>query len=121
LNRDLAIENLLARKLRDGTISFRGSSEVNEGIANGTVGARVDRNGGALNRILLEEILEFPLSGRVGEVPNVQPTTFGSTSDHVCILGSVAIASVCSAGRVRDAGRGHVIGEIVNGSRHVEG
>jgi hypothetical protein len=50
LNRDLAIENLLARQLRDGTISFGGGGEVNEGIANGTVGARVDRNGGALTK-----------------------------------------------------------------------
>jgi hypothetical protein len=74
-----------------------------------------------LHRVLLEEILEFPLRGRIGEIPNVQPTTLGSTGDHRIVLSSVGIASVSSAGRVRDAGRSQGIGEIVNGSRHVEG
>jgi hypothetical protein len=79
---------------------------------------RVDFN---LHRVILEEFLEFPLSGRVGEVPNVQPTTFSSTGDHIGVLSSRSIASICSAGGVSDAGRSQGIGEIVNGSRHVEG
>jgi hypothetical protein len=47
LNRDLALKDLLAGKLLDGTLSLSGGREVDKGVANRAVGARVlgDRNG----------------------------------------------------------------------------
>lgn len=47
LDGDLALEDLLARELSDGTLSLAGGREVDEGIADGAVGARVlgNRNG----------------------------------------------------------------------------
>ncbi len=47
LDRDLALKDLLARELVDGTIGLSGSREVDKGVADRAVGARVlrDRNG----------------------------------------------------------------------------
>jgi hypothetical protein len=46
LDRDLAFEDLLARKLNNSTVGLAGSREIDEGIADRAVGARVlrDRN-----------------------------------------------------------------------------
>ena len=41
LNRDLAVENLLARELSDGFLSFVGGREIDESITNGTSGTWV--------------------------------------------------------------------------------
>jgi len=48
LDRDLALENLLAGELSDGTLSLGGSREVDEGVTDGAVGARVLRDGNRL-------------------------------------------------------------------------
>lgn len=48
LDGDLALEDLLAGELSDGTLSLVGSREVDEGIADGAVGARVLGNGNRL-------------------------------------------------------------------------
>lgn len=47
LNRDLALEDLLAGELLDGTLGLGRGGKVDKGVANGTVGTRVlgDRNG----------------------------------------------------------------------------
>lgn len=50
LDRDLALENVLAGKLSDGTLSLSRGREVNEGIADRAVSARVLRNGDRLPR-----------------------------------------------------------------------
>jgi hypothetical protein len=50
LDRDLALEDLLARKLTNGALSLAGGGEVDEGIANWTVGARVLGNRDRLTR-----------------------------------------------------------------------
>lgn len=47
LDRDLAFKNGLAVELSDGAISFGGSGNIDESVANGTSGARVGRDGGA--------------------------------------------------------------------------
>jgi hypothetical protein len=59
--------------------------------------------------VVLEELLELPLGGRVGEIPNVQPTTFGSTGKNVVLR---------VASGVLNTGIGQVVGEIVDGRRH---
>ena len=65
--------------------------------------------------ISLKEILELPLGGRIGEVPNVQPTTLVSTG-----CGSLVGSSVVDG--VSDGGGGHAFGDFVDGgSRHVVG
>ena len=48
LDRDLAFEDVLAREFVDGLVCFWGRLQVDKGITNGTVGARVDRNRGGL-------------------------------------------------------------------------
>lgn len=47
LDRDLALQDLLARQLLDGLLGLMGSGQVDERIANRAVGAGVHRNGGA--------------------------------------------------------------------------
>ena len=48
LNGNLALENLLAGELLDGTLGLGGSREVDEGVANGTVGTGVLGDGNGL-------------------------------------------------------------------------
>ena len=48
LNGDLALQNLLAAKLGDGALGLSGGGEVDEGVANRSVGARVLGNGDGL-------------------------------------------------------------------------
>jgi hypothetical protein len=48
LDRDLALEDLLSGQLSDGTLSLSRGGEVDEGIADGTVGTRVLGNGDRL-------------------------------------------------------------------------
>lgn len=67
--------------------------------------------------IVLEELLELPLSGRIREVPNVQPTTFiGTGGGRICVSsrrrGAVGIVN---------SGGSQVVGEVVDGRRHVDG
>lgn len=48
LDRDLALEDLLARKLGDGTLRLGGGGQVDEGVADGAFGAWVLRDGDSL-------------------------------------------------------------------------
>jgi hypothetical protein len=48
LDRDLAFKDLLARELSNSTLSLAGSREVDEGVTDRTVGARVLGNGDGL-------------------------------------------------------------------------
>ena len=57
-----------------------------------------------------EELLEFRLSGRVREIPNVQATTFGCRNRDGFLSGS--------SRRILDAGVLEVISEVVDGRRH---
>ena len=75
-----------------------------------------------LHRVSSEEGLEVPLSGRVGEVPYVEATTFGRCSNNGFVLCSVnGLATSHVVGSLRsnrgDGGGGHVVGECVDG-RH---
>jgi hypothetical protein len=53
LDGDLTLQNLLARELSDGTLSLAGGRQVDEGVTDRAVGARVlrDRNRLAVARI----------------------------------------------------------------------
>lgn len=74
---------------------------------------------GNLHGVVLEELLELPLSGRISEIPNVQPTSFISTgSRSVSGLGSFGSSAVRS---FIDGGGSEVVGEVVDGSRHLDG
>jgi hypothetical protein len=48
LDRHLAFEDFLAREVLDGVLGLLGSGKVDEGIANGAVGAGIDGNGNTL-------------------------------------------------------------------------
>jgi hypothetical protein len=54
-----------------------------------------------------EELLEFGLSGRIREIPNVKATTFSSRSRDGFLRSWILSAGVLE-----------VVGEIVDGSRH---
>ena len=54
LNRDLALEDLLAGELLDGALSLAGGREVDESVADGAVGAGVLGDG---NRLTAREML----------------------------------------------------------------
>ena len=45
LDGDLTLQNLLARELSDGTLGLAGSRQVDKGVTDGAVGARVLRDG----------------------------------------------------------------------------
>jgi hypothetical protein len=48
LNGDLTLQNLLARKFGDGALGLGGGRQIDEGITDGAVSARVLRNGNRL-------------------------------------------------------------------------
>ena len=76
-------------------------------------------NANNLHGEVLEELLELPLSGRISEVPNVQPTPFISTGGSSVIdLRGVRSSAV---GSFVDAGRSQVVGDFLDGSRHLDG
>lgn len=76
-----------------------------------------------LHLVVLEELLELPLSGRISEIPNVQPTslisTGGSSIGGLRRSGrSSAVGSSLSGG---GGGSGLVVGVVFDGSRHLDG
>ena len=75
-----------------------------------------------LHGVVLEKLLQLPLSGRISEVPNVQPTSFiGTGRGSISRLrrgGSSAVGSL-GGGSGRD--RGDVVGGGFDGSRHLDG
>lgn len=61
--------------------------------------------------VAVEKLLELPLSGRIREVPNIQPTTLiGAGSSGLGLSRAVGVVEggVCQG-----------VGEIVCGSRHI--
>ena len=50
LDRDLALEDLLAGELCDGALGLIGGGKVDEGVADGAVGSRVLRDGNGLTK-----------------------------------------------------------------------
>ena len=65
-----------------------------------------------LHGVAVEKLLELPLSGRICEIPNIEPTTLIST-------GSSGVNVGVAVGVVVDGGLSQGVGEIVCGSRHV--
>lgn len=74
-----------------------------------------------LHSVALEELLELPLSGRICEVPNVQPTSFIST-DGSSIGGGLSCGGSAVGGLGGwDSGGLVVGGSVFDGSRHLDG
>ena len=128
LDGDLAAEHLLARELGNGSLGLGGSGEIDKGVSDRTRSARISRdrrrftareervsraltcsNSSAssfplglhehLHEIALEEFVEIPLSGRIGEIPNVETTALFDYGDNSVILGVVG-----ARGRSRSIG-----------------
>ena len=71
----------------------------------------LQNSSGDLHGVAVEKVLELPLSGRICEIPNIEPTTListGSSGVGLCGAGGVVEGSLCQG-----------VGEIVCGSRHV--
>ena len=133
LNRDLSFEDVFAREVFYGLVGIFSFLEIDKGVANRSAGSGIDRDRGRFavaqsqqtirrqlkigkrrrqkpysHIVAREELLEFRLSGRVSEIPNVQSATLSSTG-----RGGVSGCRV-----VIDAGLLQVISEIVDGRRH---
>jgi hypothetical protein len=65
LDRDLALKDLLAGELSDGTLSLGGGREVDEGVADRAVGARVLRDG---NRLTAAWMVSDGQKGQGGDI-----------------------------------------------------
>ena len=83
--------------------------------ASSTLSTRLD-----LHKIVLEELLQLSLSGRVREVSNVQSATLSSAGDDSLVLGGVdglvtAGTNSGAFGRVGGLGEGGV-GHLASGS-----
>jgi hypothetical protein len=119
LNGHLAIQNRFAIELGNGAFSLRRSGEVNKGIANRTGGARVGRNGSGFNKVILEELLQLPLSSRISEVPNVESPTLGSTGSagvNLLSRGGFLAGVWCRLVVVVEGGGCHLGGDAVDSS-----
>ena len=70
-----------------------------------------------VHKVVLEEIFQLSLSGRVGEVSDVQSPSLSGTGDDGLVLrrvdwftASSDAGSFCSAGRLVEGGVGHLGG-----------
>lgn len=74
-----------------------------------------------LHLVVLEERLQLPLSGRIREVPNVQPTSLISTgrSSVGGLLLLLLLLVLCRSSAVR--GLVGVDGNVFDGRRHLDG
>jgi hypothetical protein len=80
-----------------------------------------------LHEVALEEFPQFPLRGRVREIPDVESTTLLSTEQDCLVLRGVArlvttgsgVGTSIVARRVLDIGVCHRVGNAVNWGRHI--
>ena len=78
-----------------------------------------------LHKVTLEELPQFPLRGRVREIPDVESTTLRSAGQNGLVLGGVDGLVTTSSGvgtivaRVLNSGVCHGVGDAVNCGRHV--
>ena len=70
-----------------------------------------------LHGVRLEKLLEFLLSGRIGEVSNVQTAALISTGSR-SISGLSSSGGAVGGGSLVDSGRGQLFGDVVG--RHVD-
>ena len=87
---------------------------------------RIQGRRGHLHQVVLEELLQLSLGGRVREVPNVESPTLGGAGDDGLVLGGVdgLVAAGADAGAFGGAsglvegGVGHLGGDAIDRSRH---
>lgn len=80
-----------------------------------------------LHEVTLEEFPQFPLRGRVREIPDVESTTLLSTEQDCLVLRGVdrlvttgsGVGTSIIARRVLDSGVCHGVGNAVNWGRHI--
>lgn len=67
---------------------------------------RIQGGRGHLHQVVLEELLQLSLGGRVREVPNVESPTLGGAGDNGLVLGGVdgLVAASADAGALGSAG-----------------
>lgn len=73
-----------------------------------------------LHKVVLEEVLQLPLGGRVCEVSNVESPTLGGAGQDSLVLGGSGLGGGVLGGVVEGRG-GHLGGEVVDRSRHDDG
>lgn len=71
------------------------------------------------HEVVLEELLQLPLGGRVGEVPDVESPALGSAGDDCLILGSAGgLVALRSGGRLVEGGVCQLGGNALDRCRH---
>lgn len=142
LDRDLAVEDGLAVELSNGALGLGRGRQSNEGVADGTRGARVGGDGRGLavqrvsmgcvmwvrwvrwvhsHQVVLEEVLQLPLVGRICEVSNVKSPTLGGARTHSLVLGCGGLLGAGALGGgsgVVEGGGGHLGGDTVDWCGH---
>jgi hypothetical protein len=148
LDGDLAVEDGLAVELSNGTLGLGWGREGNEGIADGARGARVggdgrglavrrvsftllrhaEKTGSTLHQVVLEELLQLPLGGRVREVSNVKSPALSGARTHSLVLGCGGLLSASAlrggggggggSSVVGEGGGGHLGGDTVDRCGH---
>ena len=72
-----------------------------------------------IHQVVLEEVLQLPLGGRISEVPNVEsPTLSGAGKDSLVLgCGGLGAGVLCS---IVEGGSGHLGGDTVDLSGHFD-
>ena len=72
--------------------------------------------------VVLEELLQLPLSGRICEVPNVQPTSLiGTGSSSIGGLRLLFLRGSSTVGSLVGGVGGDIVGDFFDGRRHLDG
>lgn len=77
-----------------------------------------------LHLVVLEELLELPLSSRIGKVPNVQPTSLigtGGSSVGGLLLLLLVLGRSSTVGSLVGSVGGNLVGDGFDGRRHLDG
>jgi hypothetical protein len=139
LDGDLAVEDGLAVELSNGTLGLGWGREGNESVADRARSAGVGGDGRGLavqrvssgmrhvgrglhvHQVVLEEVLQLPLVGRIREVSNVKSPALGGARTHSLVLGGRGLrgaGALRGGSRVVEGGGGHLGGDTVDWSGH---
>lgn len=89
--------------------------------------ASCGEDGAHIHQVVLEEVLQLPLGGRICEVSNVKSPALGGARTHSLVLGCGGLlgagalrrgGSGCGSGVVGEGGGGHLGGDTVDRCGH---
>lgn len=72
------------------------------------------------HKVVLEEVLQLPLGGRVREVSNIQSPSLGGAGQDSIVLGCGGLLGASGLGVVVEGGGGHLGGNTVDRCGHFD-